>query len=155
MKTFLLPAIIAIAALMPFQQSEAAKFGGFKSGHKFNLKVEEVISVKTTGLFGKPTKVPIPSGLPKFNKKQKVTFKIGKKGELTAKGISLPFTTDGGTSNVYNKVVTGTSPKTDTAIIYKGADNKATGAALTFIRVSGSPSNPFDVSTYSLTYTLR
>lgn len=153
MKSFLLPAIIAVAALLPLQQSEAAKFGGFKNGKKFTLKVEEVISTKTTGFFGTPSKAPIPNGLPKFKKNQKVPFKIGKKGQLTAKGLSIAFTTDGGTSNVYNnQTTTASGSKTDTGIVYKDSKGQPSGVALTFIRITGAP---FNLSTYSLTYTLR
>jgi hypothetical protein len=153
MKTLLLPAIAAFF-LLPIHSADAKgkTFGGFKANYKFNLKVEEVISFKSTGIFGKPQKAPIPNGVPKYKKGQKVKFKIGNKGELIAKGASIPFLSDGGTSNVYNKVSTGTNPKTDTATVYKDADNKASGAALSFIRISGSP---FNLTTYTLTYTLR
>ncbi len=151
MKTVLLPLIIAAAAILPCQQAEAAKFGGFKPGYNFTLKVEEVISSKVTG-FGTPQKAKIPSGLPKYKKGQKVTFKIGRKGILIAKDLAIPFTADAGTSNVYNKVITGSAPKTDTATVYKDGKNKAIGAAITYVRISGSA---FNLSTYSLTYTLR
>lgn len=152
MKTLLIPAIASIFFLS-FQSAEAKgkTFGGFKSNYKFALKVEEVISAEA-GLTGNNPNARIPKGVPKYKKGQKVKFKIGRKGELIAKGTKIPFKADGGSSNVYTKVTTGRKPKTDTATVYKDLNNKVTGVAMSFIRVTGSG---LDTKTYTLTYTLR
>ena len=113
MKQLLLQTIACCAILLPFSQVEAKTFGEFKPGKAFTLTVDQVISVKTVG-FTYNTKAAIPAGVPKFKKGQKVKFKIGKKGQLTAKGLSIPYKSDAGTSNTYFVVTTGTSSKADT-----------------------------------------
>ena len=147
--------VIAALLLLPLHNAAAQgkTYGEFKPNYKFSLKVEEVVSAQVAGTFlnpGKAKKVKIPKGLPKYKKGQKVRFKIGQKGELIAPGTKIPFKVDGGSSNVYNKNTKGRYPKTDTAVVYK-ANGKATGAALTFIRISGTP---FKLKTYTLVYTL-
>ncbi len=154
MKTLIIPTIVA-ALLFPIQTLEAKgkkTYGGFKKNYKFSFKVEEIVSSSTT-LTGIIKKAKIPRGVPKYRKGEKVKFKILNKGTLKAKkGLRIPFTADGGSSNVYNKTSTGNNPKTDTATVFKGADGKASGAALNFIRVTGKA---LSLKTYSLTYTLR
>jgi hypothetical protein len=152
MKALLFPALIAVAALLPLQQSEAAKVGGFNIGYKFHLKVDKVISTKIVGFQITPTKAPIPAGVPKYSRGNRIDFEVVSKGALKTSKFTLPFTSDAGTSNVYNKVVTGASPKTDTAIIYKGSTNVPTGGTLTFLRISGTV---FNLTTSTVTYTLK
>lgn len=152
MKSLLLPAIVAAAALLPFQKSEAAKFGGFRVGYKFTLKVDKVVSTKITGFLGTPTNAPIPKSIPKYSRGNNIPFEIIRGGALKTSKFSVPFSSDAGTSNVYNKVITGTNPKTDTAIIYKSSTSKATAGALTFVRISGSA---FNLTTNTVTYTLK
>ena len=54
------------------------------------------------------------------------------KGKPVGAPYSIPFKSDGGTSNVYNKVVTGRSNKADTGTVYKDSLNEPTGVALNF-----------------------
>ena len=95
MKKLLLQTLACCAVLLPFSQVEAKTFGGFKPGKTFKLKVTEVISSKSVG-----TKIikkaPIPSSIPKLKKGTTIRFKIGAKGQLTAKGLSIPFKSDTG-----------------------------------------------------------
>jgi len=152
MKKLLLPAIAALL-LLPLHNAAAKgkTYGEFKPNYKFTFKVEEVISAEASLLTGTSKKAKIPKGLPKYKKGQKVKFKIGRKGELIARGTKIPFLADGGTSNAYNKVTTGSKPKTDTATVFK-ANGKATGVALYYVRITGKA---FSMKTYTLTYTLR
>lgn len=153
MKTILLPVAIAVTSLfsLPSVEAQEKSFGGFKPNYKFTLRVQNVVSIKSQGLVVQPVKAPIPKGLPKYKKGQKVKFKIGNKGELIAKGTNLPFSADAGSANVYTTVTTGKNAKTYTGTIAK-SKNKATAATLAYLQYSGSP---FSMKTYSLTYTLR
>ena len=152
MKALILPTLVAAMALLPFQQSEAAKFGGFNVGYKFTLKVDKVVSTKVSFGSWTPINAPIPSGVPKYSKGNKIAFEIVSKGALKTSKFSIPYSSDGGTSNVYSRVILGGSPKTDTAIIYKSSTNKAISGSLTFLRYSGSA---FNLTTNSVTYTLK
>lgn len=154
MKNLLVSAIVAAASLLPFHNAEAQgmSFGGFEPNYKFTFTVQDVVSIKTQGALAPPTKAPIPRGLPKYKKGQKVKFKIGNKGQIIAKGMNIPFSADRPTANVYTRVTTGLKAKTDTCTIAKSSNNKATAATIAFLRYSGSP---FNMTTYSLTYTLR
>jgi hypothetical protein len=138
---------------MPLSQAEAAtkNFGGFKPGKTFTFTVREIVSIKAVG-FAKPVKAPIPAGVPKLKKGQKVKFTIGKKGELTAKGISIPFKADGGSANVYSFIKTGASPATNTAQVFKTPAGKPTNVALSFIRAKYAG---FSTTTNTVTYTLK
>jgi hypothetical protein len=111
-----------------------------------------VVSTKAVGFQITPIKAPIPKSIPKYGKGDVISFEIVSNGTLKTSKFSIPFTSDAGTSNVYNRVILGGSPKTDTAIIYKSSANKATSGSLTFLRYSGSG---FDRTTNSVTYTLK
>lgn len=152
MKLFLLPAMVAAFAVLPIQKSEAAKFGEFKVGYKFKLKVDQVISTKAVGFQITPTKAPIPKSIPKYAKGNVIAFQVVSKGALKTSKFSIPFSNDGGTSNVYNRISLGGNAKTDTAIIYKSSAGKATAGSLVFLRYSGSA---FNLTTNSVTYTLK
>ncbi len=142
----LLKTIMFCAVLLPLSQVQAAgapgkTYGGFASGKKFKFTVSEVISAQAT-LTGASKKVPVPKGIPKFKKGQKVQFKIGKKGQLTGPGFQLPFKSDGGSANVYVTVVTKKNPKGNVGTVYKGQTKKGaikpTGVALSFFKTTGS-----------------
>ena len=152
MKKLLFQALACAAVLLPFSQAQAKSFGGFKSGKTFTFKVEEVISAKAVG-FNKATKAPIPAGVPKYKKGQKVKFKIGAKGQLIAKGVSIPFKADGGSANVYNSVKRSrTGVSSVTGEVFKNTKNKPTGVALFFQRTKVAG---FSTTTNTVTYTLR
>jgi hypothetical protein len=117
MKKLLLHAFALLTALLPLQMAEAAPkppavIGGFEVGKTFTFTVTSVSSYTNQG--GVNVAVPIPKGLPVYTLGQQITFTIGKKGELIAPGVKIPFTSDGGTSNFYFK-----SPKKGKAIVFK------------------------------------
>ena len=90
MKKLLLQVIAACSLLLTVSQVEAKTFGGFKKNDKFSLKLDYFTSLKEVGTVF-TDKQPIPAGVPKFKPGSKVEFTIGKKGQLTAKGMSIPF----------------------------------------------------------------
>ena len=135
MKTLLLKAIVCCAAILPISQAQAGKlFGEFAPGKTFTLTVTEVVSVKGS-LGGVSKKAAVPAGIPKFTKGQKVKFTIGAKGQLTGNGFSIPFETDGGTSNAYVTLPTATKTMADIGTVYKTETNRPSGAALSFFKV--------------------
>jgi hypothetical protein len=151
MKQLLLQTIACCAVLLPFSQLEAKTYGGFKPGKTFTMTVEEKITAKTVGT--KVLKnVPVPAGVPNYKKGQRVKFTIGAAGQLTAKGMSIPFKEDGGSANVYNKVVTTGAPKADTGEVFKTATNKPTNVALMFNRTTVSLSG---ATVTTVTYTFE
>ena len=117
MKKLLLHALALLTALLPLQvaqaaPSEPAVYGGFEVGKTFTYRVTSVFSYTNQG--GVNVAVPIPKGLPVYTVGQEVTFTIGKKGEIIAPGVKIPFMSDGGTSNLYLK-----NPKKGKAIVFK------------------------------------
>jgi hypothetical protein len=117
MKKLLIHAFALITALLPLQLTQAAPqppavYGGFEVGKTFTYRVTSVFSYTNQG--GVNVAVPIPKGLPVYTLGQEVTFTIGKKGELIAPGVKIPFMSDGGTSNTYLK-----NPKKGKAIVFK------------------------------------
>ncbi len=99
MKSFILKTIIACAALLPFSLAQAGQFGPFNAGDKLNVTITVRESFKTS-LTGSISSAPVPAGIPKFNVGRKVTFTIGRNGELKGPGFSIPFLSPGGTNNV-------------------------------------------------------
>jgi hypothetical protein len=113
-------------------------FGGFKPGQKFTFKVSEKLSVKRIGL-ETMNNAPVPAGVPNYKVGQKVKFKIGAKGQLIARGASIPFKSDAGTSNVYTQTKqAGAKSSSDQGTVFKvvssGTSYKATGVELSFTR---------------------
>lgn len=156
MRTLILKTLVCGAALLPFSQAHAAGpagklFGGFAPGKTFTFKVTERVSGKVEGT--KVTKnVPVPAGIPDYKKGQKVKFTIGKKGELTAPGLSLPFKSDAGTANAYATLPTASNPRANVGQVFKTTANKPVSAALTFFKVS---IKGFTATTNTVVYTLE
>lgn len=118
MKKLLLHAFALLTALLPLQMAEAAPgpppvFGGWSPGKTFTFKVTSVSSYAAQ--IGGNVPVPVPKGVPVFTMGQDVTFTIGKKGELIAPKVKVPFTADGGSANTYNNK----SPKKGNAVVFK------------------------------------
>ncbi len=140
MKTLLLPLSVCATALLPLTQAQAAdpagakRYGDFLPGKTFSFKVTNVTSAKATATGG-TVKAPVPSGIPKFTKGQKVTFTIGAKGELKGPGFSTSFSTGSITSNSYvDKQSGGTVP--DQAIVFKNYKKQPEGVNLTFNKIT-------------------
>ncbi len=106
-------------------------FGGFKPGKSITLTVKQVVSSQSTGAKVK-SKVPVPDGIPKFKKGQKVDFKIGKSGELKGSGFSIAFVKSTDTTNSYAKQPTSKTPSPNCATIFKDSKGKPVAATMTF-----------------------
>ena len=96
MKKLLLQLLVCATALFPLAHAETASFagktfGGFPPGATFKLTMYEAPVATTAGLSGVTILKKIPAGYPKYKKGSKVTFKIGKKGELMVANFSIPF----------------------------------------------------------------
>lgn len=156
MRNLLPTLVIACGALLPVATVQAApasqlsgfaakNFGGFKAGYKFTLKVKEVTTIATSG---KP-----PGSIPKFKKGEKITFKIGNKGELTGpKKVKIKFA--GTSANIveYSSVSKDPFKLTSTGRIAKDTKGKPQEGAITFniaVLKGFTPQN-FQVS-YTLT----
>ncbi len=156
MKKLLLQSIVCATALLPFTQAQAAdpagakRYGDFLPGKTFSFKVTNVTSAKA-GVTGGTVKAPVPSGIPKFTKGQKVTFTIGAKGELKGPGFSTSFSTGSITSNAYVDKQSGTTLP-DQAIVFKNYKKQPEGVNLTFNKVNISG---FSTSVHLVNYTLE
>ncbi len=153
MKQLLLQTIACCAVLLPFSQAEAKTYGGFAPGKKIYMVVKEKISGKVDFSGKVIKKGPVPAGIPDYKVGDKITFKIGKKGQLTGPdGLSLPFKQDAGSANVYFIPPSRNRPSGDIGQVFKDADNKPTATALTFFKVKISGFVP---TTYTVVYSLE
>lgn len=126
----LIKIIACVSILLPLTAS-AAGIGDFKVGQKFSLKVTKITSTERVGYFGTDTKARIPSEFPKYRKNSSVDFTIGKKGKLTAKGLSIPFAHASSSENEYNLYKSGTVAVSHTAEISKNSKKKPIAGTLT------------------------
>ncbi len=163
MKTLLVTFIVSlgvIAATVPAKAAPASQsatnfaqktFGGFSPGKKFKLKIVEATAA-IVDLDGGARKTSVPKGIPKFKKGDKITFKIGKKGELTGKGFKIKYQT--GSDMAVSYVNEPTASKLDSQIgnVYINFKHQVQAADLVFIKFVRSG---FTVKTYTVTYVLE
>lgn len=148
--------MVCCGALFPLTQVQAAgpankTFGGLAVGKTFTLKVKSRISTATT-FTGQKT-VPVPVGIPDYKQGEKITFKIGTKGELTAKdGLSLPYKSSAARSVDYYKLGTLSNPQGDSGLILKNSKGKPDTMNLLFGKLVTSGLN---LTTYSVNYQLE
>lgn len=156
MRTILLKLAVCSSVFFPISEVQAAgpmgkTYGGFTSGKKVTLTVSNVDSTKLENFVSK--KSPVPAGIPKLKKGQKVKFVIGKKGELTFPGISLAFDEDNGTSNAYVDLKS-KNFNANSADIFKDTKNNAAGAVLFLYKEKPGGLMPIPV-VYTVKYTLK
>ena len=136
-RKILTPAAILCGAVLPLSTLHAAPagklFGGFKSSQKFTLTVQEVTSSQSVGSKVKST-APVPEGIPKFRKGQKVTVKIGKKGEWTGPGFSIPLLNSTSAVNSYSKQPTSKTVSPNVATVAKDSKGKPVATTMVFYR---------------------
>lgn len=93
-----------LGMLLPVTSLEAApaskKFGDFTAGQKFKLTVTDKKSVKVKPGSGKKN-VAVPNGIPDFAKGEKVSFTIGKSGQLRGPGFSIVYREANDDENYY------------------------------------------------------
>lgn len=147
MKTISLQLILLCGSLLSATHAQAATFGGFASGKKFTFTVQEAKSSQTIGTKVKAN-VPVPEGIPKFKKGQKVTFTVGKKGELTGPGFSIAFLNSSTNANSYAKLPSSKTVSPNGAAVFKDKSGKPLAATLTFYqyRISNYTANGLSVN---------
>ena len=126
MKTLLLSVIACCAVVLPVTQAHAAdpaakKYGDFKPGDTFTMKVATVTEI------GKR-----PSTFPVFKKGQSVKFTIGSKGQLTGPKFTINFEPEGSSKNenYYDNV----TPSTHT-LVHQAV-----------VRTKGVPAKPYFIN---------
>ena len=144
MKTLSLHLLIFCACLVSTLGARAGgaaskTFGGFTAGQKFSLTIMQATSSRAVGTKVEQ-KTPVPDGVPVFKPKQKVKFAIGKKGELTGPGFSIPLLNTTTNTNSYAKQPTQSTPSPVNASVFRDIKGKPVGVSLTFYqyRVSGT-----------------
>lgn len=141
MKSLLIRFVACCAVLLPLARAEAKTYGGFKPGDKFTFTVNYRVSNKTVGGVTQ-TNVPVPAGMPDFKLGKKVTFTIGRKGQITAKGMSLPFkgvdTTTGHKRVLFIGPPKSNYPFGDSATVDLKPNGKPVGLSLSFSKVTNS-----------------
>lgn len=138
MKKLIVQFVVLCGALLPLTQAQAGgpaskNFGGFSPGKRFTMTVESVTSSQSIGKKSK-TSVPIPTGIPSFKKGQTVKFTIGKKGELTAPGFSIPLLNSSARINSYAKLPNINSLSPNGAGVFKDSSGKPVGSTLIFYK---------------------
>ncbi|MEO5913964.1 MAG: hypothetical protein ABIS50_07000 [Luteolibacter sp.] len=126
MKTLITAIVACCAALLPVTQAQAAepaakKYGDFKPGDTFTMKVATVAPIGTR-----------PKGFPVFTKGQNVKFTIGTKGELKGPGFSINFKPEGssGGENYYDN-----APPHPTTLVHQAV-----------VETKGSPPKPYYIN---------
>ncbi|RYD73803.1 MAG: hypothetical protein EOP84_20970 [Verrucomicrobiaceae bacterium] len=120
-------------------------YGKFKPGYSFSLKVSEVTVIKTAG--------SVPSSVPKFKKGQKITFKIGKKGELTGPNkVKIAF--QGTSANINEYLSRGADPLklTSSGRIVRDTKGRASQGVITF---NINTLKNFTPNSYQVSYTMK
>ncbi len=156
MRTLFIKTIVCFAALLPFAQVQAVGLAGknyfnLTPGTKYTLKVTDVVST-VAGLDGQAKTVPVPSGVPKFKKGQKVKFTIGSKGELKGPGFATTFLSADATTSVYTDKQVGSKLPDTAAVKTSAITKKATYTQLAFHKVTGSG---FGTKVYFVVYLLQ
>lgn len=139
----LIRTLLCAAVLLPLP-ALAKDYGGLKPGDTFTLKVKKVTSTKKTGYFGQETKASVPGYVPKFRKGQKIRFKIGKKGQLTAKKLKIDYAHSDNKAieyNTYKEKNGGKKTFTKNAELTKKG-KKITGGTLSFFNAKYGAGDP-------------
>ncbi len=137
--TFAVQSASAQDAPNPQAEIQFAKSSLLKLNQKFKFKVTH-ITCKQASATGQVKNAPIPSGVPKFKKGQKVNFKIDGKGNLTGPGFSIKFQGDAGAlSASYANLPSRSNLDSQSGIVIMNSQTgKPDSASVTFTKVSGS-----------------
>ncbi|RYD39483.1 MAG: hypothetical protein EOP85_15870 [Verrucomicrobiaceae bacterium] len=137
---------MAVQAAPVSQLSRSVKkYGGFKPGYKFTLRVTDKDVVKPFG--------DVPNEVPSFREGAKINFKIGPKGQLTAReGVWINFEDGSKDGNDYERIGSRPTKLTSYAYIDKNGSGKAAKGEMIF-RIT-SFDNVLPVS-YEVRYKLK
>jgi hypothetical protein len=131
MKNILLPVIACCSVLLPFTKSEAKTYGGFTPGQTFTFTVKEKTCTKQVD-FTPAVNVPVPAGIVNLGLGKKVTFTIGKTGQLKFKNTSLPFLVGKKKYNDY--LLDASGGLSPSGKVTKNAKGKPIGVSLNFLK---------------------
>ena len=136
MKTITLQFLILCGSLITMVSAQdvnpvSKTYGGFAVGKKFTLTVQTANSSKSVGT-DVETKVPIPEGIPRFKVGQKVTFTIGRNGELTGPDFSIAYLNSTSIANSYAKQPTQKTASPVSGAVFKDSSGKPIATTITF-----------------------
>ena len=129
-------------------------FGDLRAGQKFTFTVQSVISSQSFGNKKKAT-VPVPDGIPAFKTGQRVKFVIGRKGELTGPGFSIPLLGTSPSINSYAKLPDQSSPSPNGGGVSKNSAAMPVGATLIFYKYRGAGSTIQGLTINQVSYVLK
>lgn len=140
-----IPATLQAAPVSQISSFATKTYGKFKPGYSFSLKVSEVTVIKTSG--------NVPSSIPKFKKGQKITFKIGSKGELTGPNkVKIAFKGTSANINEYLSPSKDPLKLTSSGRIVRDTKNRASQGVITF---NINTFKNFVPSSYQVSYTMK
>lgn len=140
----LAPAAIQAAPVSQLSRS-VKKYGGFKPGYQFTLRVTDKDVDKIGG--------DVPNEVPSFREGAKIKFTIGKKGQLMAReGVWIGFEDGSSDGNDYEKIGSNPTKLSSYAYIDKNGNGKAAKGELVFRITSFDNIIPM---TYQVRYKLK
>jgi hypothetical protein len=131
MKQLLIPVIACFSAWLPVATADAKTFGDLNPGQTFTFTVKERVSTRQVD-FNPATSVPVPAGIVNLGPGQKVTFTIGKAGQLKFRNSSLPFFAGKKKYNDY--LLSPSGGLSQSGLVNKNAKGKPIGVTLNFLK---------------------
>lgn len=128
----ILACIACCATLFSVGNADAKTFGGFTPKQTFTFTVKEKSSTRQVDITP-AVDVPVPAGIVNFGLGQKVTFTIGKAGQLKFKKSSLPFFTGKKKYNDYLLPTTG--GLSQSGLVNKNSKGKPISVSLYFLKI--------------------
>lgn len=140
----LVPATVQAAPASQISRS-IKKYGDFKPGYQFTLRVTDRDVVKLGG--------SLPGEIPNFRKGDKIKFTIGDKGQLKGPdGLKIDFDDSSKKRNDYVKIGSNPLKLTSVGYISKDSNRKPVKGKITFTITSFDHFLPMK---YLVTYTLK
>lgn len=141
---FLLGASCALAAPL-----SAKTYGGFKPGKTFTFTVVEKVSRSQVDL-NPSTDVPVPPGVVNLAVGSKVTFTIGKKGQLQFKKLSYPFSA--GKKGYNDYLLPPAGGLSESGAVYKNSKGEPKSVSLNYLKFV---MKDLSRTTYNVDYKLK
>ncbi len=127
----ILPLIAGLAILLPSGVANAKTYGGFTPGQTFTFTVKEKTCTKQVD-FTPAVNVPVPAGIVNLGLGKKITFTIGKTGQLKFKNTTLPFFEGKKKYNDY--LLSSSGGLSQSGKVTKNAKGKPIGVSLNFLK---------------------
>lgn len=127
----------------------ARTYGGFEPGKTFTFTVVDKVSQKQVDL-NPATDTPPPPGVVNLAIGSKITFTIGKKGQLQFKKVSFPF--DLGKKGYNQYLLQPVDGLSQSGTVYKNAGGEPKGVSLNSLKIV---MNGLSRTTYNVDYKLK